>query len=89
MGRSVTPTYEARYRDQDGWHSIAWSGRVSPEKVEEKRVSLNASFLPGGVNEHVRTSQNGIPHISCFRVHPNGDRTVVVAEANAPAFETF
>lgn len=89
MGKTITPRYYARYRTQDGWHDILWNGRATDKRAEEKRRSLNASFQPGGVNEHVSIGAGYVLHVSALEVCRNISGGCVVARAKAPMFEVI
>jgi hypothetical protein len=95
MGTTYTPPFRIEYRDQAGWHRRAWESRVhrpycglgrpSDEKAEQWRKEMNASFQPGGTNEHIRI-RGTVPHISQVRIVRQLDQAVV-ARAIAPLFE--
>jgi cell division protein FtsI/penicillin-binding protein 2 len=97
MGKVITPTFRAEYRDQAGWHSIAWNARAgsTPQTVhgspteanaEKLRRTLNKSFQPTGVNAHVAKVRGYIPHVSRVRVIRQSTGQIM-AEAVAPMFE--
>jgi hypothetical protein len=93
MGRSTTPTFRAEVKGSNwnfsmfGW-DCKTNGRPNQTNVDRYRLSLNNSFLPGGVNFHVSDSRGVIPHVSTVRVvrQSTGD---VVAESKAPMFEVI
>jgi len=87
MGKSITPKYRARYRDQKGWHDIMWKGRPSDARAEQTRKDYNKSFQPGGANWRVSELSGYVPHISKFEVIRNVYGGEVVASATAPMFE--
>ena len=87
MGKTITPTYYARYRDQAGWHDIMWNGRATDTKAEQMRRSLNTSFAHGGVNYGIPEMHGYIVHVSKVEIIRNDGRGRVVARANAPMFE--
>lgn len=91
MGRTITPRYFARYRDQGGWHDITWDcarhGRPSTDTAEARRQSLNQSFERGGVNFHVSQAVGYVIHVSRLTIHHNIKGQPIAAEARAPMFE--
>jgi len=89
MGRSIIPTYYAKYRDQSGWHDISWKGRATEAKAEKLRKTLNYSFNPGGCNYHVSKAVGYIIHVSEVKVVRNDRSGEVVAMAKAPMFEVM
>jgi hypothetical protein len=99
MGRSITPTFRAEYKTQDGrWNAIGWNARATQcanvtvhgapneRNAEVMRSKLNKSFANGGVNAHVSAAVGYILHVSAVRVirQSTGE---VVAMAVAPLFE--
>ena len=92
MGRSTTPTYriEARTNDISVINDCVWNskyhGRANQENLEKWRTILNASFQPGGVNEHIAEARKAVPHIIAAKLirQSTGE---VVAETKMPAFE--
>lgn len=86
MGKSYTPKYRVEYRDQSGWHSQCWSGRVSDKHAEDWRVAMNKSFQPGGNNAHISEAVGYVLHVS--RVLIKNQRSgQTVARAVMPMFE--
>lgn len=93
MGRSTTPTFRAEVKgtiwnfSMFGW-DCKIHGRPNQTNVDRYRLSLNNSFLPGGVNFDISESQGTIAHVSTVRIirQSTGD---VVAESKAPMFEVF
>jgi len=92
MGRSTTPTYRVAIRTNDmsvmtdcAWNS-KYHGRANQKNLETWRTTLNASFQPGGVNEHIAEARKAIPHIIAAKLirQSTGE---VVAETKMPAFE--
>lgn len=84
MGRIITPTYRVEFQDQTGEHRMAWNGRATKKRLEEWRKTYNASFEPGGVNDHLSTEF--VLHISHARiVHQDTGRVVCATEM--PSFE--
>lgn len=69
---------------------MTWSvdrlGKPTEANLQTWRVGYNASFAPGGCNQHLSQSDAGIPHIFWARiVRQRDDR--VMCEIMAPAFE--
>lgn len=93
MGKSYTPTYYARYRDQSGWKDIAWdgkrNGRATIENAEKYRQSLNRSFNIGGVNFHASQACGYIIHVSELQVVRNDRSSRIVAQAVMNDFEVI
>ena len=95
MGRSCTPTFRVEYRDNTLRHFQAphWltydykrHGKPDDAKAEAIRVSLNASFGPGGVNWHVSTARGVVIHITRLDIVRQADGEIV-GTATAPMFE--
>lgn len=93
MGRSTTPTFRAEVKgsncnfDAFGW-DCKTNGRPNQTNVDRYRLSLNNSFLPGGVNYHMTDSRGVVAHVSSIRVIHQSTGKVVV-ESKAPMFEVF
>ena len=92
MGRTVTPTHriELRTNDLKVMESYPWDskhyGAANRGNLEEWRTVMNASFQPGGVNEHITEARGIVPHIiSAKLIHQRTNE--VVAETVMPAFE--
>lgn len=86
-------TTEYKYRveqgsDLRGWQTFAgWShGRATVANLEKYRKALNASFLPGGVNDARKAGLSVTPYYSGLRL-VNQRTGAVVAKTNAPMFE--
>lgn len=69
MRGSITPTHRIEVFTTDltvmsdyPWDSKHY-GDANQENLEEWRTVLNASFQPGGVNEHISEARGVIPHI--------------------------
>ena len=91
MGHSVTPKYRVEVRGNFtrmgiGLTPAAWRGKVSEQRLEEYRQSMNQSFLPGGVNEHVSRADGFVHHISYARIVRQSDGQIMCA-VRAPMFE--
>ena len=92
MSRSTTPTHriELRANDLKVMESYPWDskhyGAATRDNLEEWRTTMNASFQPGGVNEHITEARGTVPHIiSAKLIHQQTN--AVVAETKMPAFE--
>jgi hypothetical protein len=98
VGRIITPTYRAEYRDQAGWHVIAWNvrggvnstanGAPTDKNAEIMRRNLNASFEQNGCNYHASVAAGYLIHVSQVRlIHQATGQQV--ANIAAPMFEIF
>jgi hypothetical protein len=92
MGKSTTPEHriELRTNDLKVMDSYPWDskhyGAATNENLEEWRTVMNASFQPGGVNEHITEARGVVPHIiSAKLIHQHSQ--AIVAETGMPAFE--
>ena len=92
MGRTVTPKYriEVRANGLTVMSDYPWDskhyGRATDKNLEKWRTGMNASFQPGGVNEHISEARGTIPHISVAKLicQRTGE---VVAMTKMPVFE--
>jgi hypothetical protein len=92
MRGSITPTHriELRTNDLKVMESYPWDskhyGAATKANLEEWRTVMNASFQPGGVNEHITKARGVVPHIiSAKLIHQQ--TSAVVAETEMPSFE--
>lgn len=90
MGKSITPTFIVRYRDQQGPKILVWNtksyGKPTLCALAQWRMMMNKSMKPGGCNEHLSRSAGYIIHISnCEIVNQKKNTTVV--SLTAPMFE--
>lgn len=92
MGRNTIPTHriEVRTNDTSAPPYCAWDskyhGRANQKNLEKWRITMNASFQPGGVNAHITEAHGIVPHIiSAKLIHQKTN--AVVAETQMPAFE--
>ena len=97
MGRVITPTYRVEYRDNllamgrtvgDGFGADgkrcniqAWNGRATAARLADWRKAMNASFKPGGANEHLAKAFNSVPHI--FTATPGHTFTYLIFKHKA------
>lgn len=79
MGRTYTPTHVVEFEIVHPSHkrltAAAWEGRATAPRLLAFLRGLNASFAPGGANEH-----SGIEHVERARlVRQSNGRTAVIA----------
>ena len=94
MGKSTTPTHriEIRTNDLKVMESYPWDskhyGCATSVNLEKWRTVMNASFQPGGVNEHITEARGVVPHIISAKLirQSTGE---MVAETQMPAFEVI
>lgn len=93
MRESTTPTHRVEVCTTDltvmsdyPWDSKHY-GAATKENLEEWRTTLNASFQPGGVNEHISEARGVIPHIVSAKLilQSTGEVTAETA-MDMPAF---
>lgn len=94
MGRSYTPAYRIEAEcNVPGMSFFAWDvkihGKPTDANAEKYRVSMNDSFQPGGVNEHIARGDQVVPHIIGIKIvaQKGAKAGQVVAEARMPMFE--
>lgn len=87
MGRTVTPKYRVEFRDEQGrnggFTAAAWRGKVSQKALAVYVETLNASFEPGGSNEHVRASFPGAKVAAARIVRQSDDVVLATWEPRA------
>lgn len=85
--RSITPTYRLEVKANVKMTKV-WKGKVSAALLEKHITDLNQSFMPNGVNAHVRKYTGFVVYVSSAKVirQSTGD---VVAEWKAPAFQVI
>jgi hypothetical protein len=90
MGKSYTPTYVVRYRDQQGPKILVWntktSGKPTASNLGKWREAMNSSMRAGGVNEHLSEALGFVLHIGNCEIH-NQKTGETVATFVAPMFE--
>ncbi len=93
MRGSSTPTHciEVCTTDLTVMSDYPWDskhyGDANQENLEEWRTTLNDSFQPGGVNEHISEARGVIPHIvSAKLIHQRTGEMVAETEMEMPAF---
>ena len=68
------------------WNSKRY-GNAAPENLEAWRVGMNASFQPGGVNEHISEARGVIPCIvSAKLIHQHTGEMVAEVGMEMPEF---
>lgn len=93
MGRSYTPTYRVETKENPRTAHISttcWNvksyGRPTQANVDKWRDAMNASFQPGGVNDHCNLPGGEVRHVRMARVVRQSSGEVVMT-SNAPMFE--
>jgi hypothetical protein len=92
MEKSTTPKHRIELRTNDltvmedyPWDSKHY-GAATDENLEEWRNVMNASFQPGGVNEHITDARGVVPHIIAAKlIHQSTN--AVSAETEMAVFE--
>lgn len=100
MGRSTTPKHVAVFKTNDKTHGMtpfAWrpraqygipgDGIANDANLAKFVAGYNASFEPGGTNEHLSDAVGFIVRIHHAAIYENCAGGAMVAEYNAPAFE--